>query len=493
MVPGPSQRIPRWLLFASLCALLVAGLAVVASCGGDGAGGVSGVPALEDINVLLIVIDTLGARHLGCYRPELAHSPRIDRLAAGGVRFSQSYTPAPWTEPAVASLFTSRMPSDHEVLYMFDHLGSDHSTLAELMRERGKRTAGVISHFIIGEEYGFAQGFERYAEDPIGKYTAVTSAHVTTLAMAHLDELADEPFFLFVHYFDPHFFYNHHRRYSQTGDYTGRLHPRFARDELRQIRHDLDEKDLAYLVGLYREEIAYTDHQVGRLLDHLEILGITQKTLVVLTADHGEGFMEHGWIGHTRNLYDELLHVPLILSLPGTLAPRVVDVPASLLDIVPTLLALSRQPAEASTWQGISLWPHITSSEAQSAAPPGGTAAAPTPEPRPLYAEVSFVQPADWPAVDEKEKTCFMSCVRVGEAKLIHDLEAGSYELYDLGQDPGEQADPQDAETPELLDLRQRLTAWEQGRVEKWGKNLSAVEDVDPELIERIRALGYVR
>jgi len=473
-IRGSWRSVVAWCLILLVCGS-------VAACGPRQAGETAGLPALEELNVVLIVIDTLGAKHLGCYEPGLSTSPNIDRLARNGALFSKAYTTSPWTEPAVASLFTSLMPSDCEMLFMFDYLDTEHETLAELMRARGKRTASVVSHFLVGARYGFDQGFERRSEEPVGDYTAITSQKVTDLALRRLEWLQEEDFFLFVHYFDPHFFYNHHPQFDRTTGYSGQLETGMARGQLREVRHNLSQTDLDFLVGLYREEIAFVDEQVGRLLRRLEVLGLSENTLVILTADHGEAFMEHDWIGHTRNLYDELLHVPLILSLPGSLEPVTVDAPVSLLDVVPTLLALSHEPETEAGWQGQSLLGHLAGAEAADALD------------RDLFAEVSFMQPADWPAVSDEEKTAFFTTLRADQLKLIHDIKQDRFELYDLAGDPGERNDLAPAGHSALFELQRRLSAWESERVKTWDSNLESMQEADPAVIERIRSLGYLR
>ena len=128
-----------------------------------------------------------------------------------------------------------------------------------------------------------------------------------------LDRAGKRPFFLYVHYFDPHWYYNHHPQFDETSGYTGPLKSGEDIGEIRRLSASFSDADIAYLEGLYREEIAFTDDQIGKLLAHMQELGLADNTLVVLAADHGEEFRNRGWIGHTANLYDNLLHVPLHL------------------------------------------------------------------------------------------------------------------------------------------------------------------------------------
>jgi len=454
----------------------MAAAAVFALFATAGCGRGSGPSASDEINVLLVVIDTAGAEHMGYELPDLGHTPNIDRLARDGVLFTRAYSPAPWTQPAVASLFTSRMPSRHGVLRLFDVLDEEHTTMAEWFEERGFRTAGVISHMLLESRYGYAQGFESWDATPVGGHDAITSHAVTDRAIRWLDRHdRSAPFFLFVHYFDPHFAYWHHPEFRLTGDYRGPVRPGMGIWELREAREQLGPEDLRYLVALYREEIAYTDHHIGRLLDHLRRRQLDGETLVIVTADHGEEFMRHGWIGHTRTLYDELLRVPFVMRLPGGPEGRVVETPVSLLDVLPTLMALAGEPADPAA-EGRSLLPWLG-------------AKAPAPAARELRAEVSFASRPEDPAA-LSQKTAFKTAWLRPDLKLIHDLVEDRFELYDRSTDPEELRDLSGAH-PAEAELRAELLAWERTReargVERPGLQPS------PEELERLRALGYLR
>jgi len=458
------------------CRLLLSAMLLeplLASCGGGGS------PTLPppDLNVVLIVVDTMGARYLGAYTPGLRNSPTIDRLAQEGVLFRRAYTTAPWTQPAVASLFTSRMPSEHGVRHIFHTLDTRHATLAERMKQRGLATAGVISHFVIRDEFGYGQGFDFYDASAVGDHRSITSAKVTDQAIASLDRLADRPFFLFVHYFDPHWYYNHHPDFDETSGYTGDLLPGMDIADLRARRGSLAPADVAYLEGLYREEIAFTDHHLGRLLAHLDRLGLRERTVVIVTSDHGEEFMQHGWIGHTATLYDELLHVPLIVHAPGRFAAREVTAPVSIVDLLPTLADLQGLPPDPD-WAGVSLAPVL-----RGEAPPPA---------RPLLAEVSYISPSGWPSGDGQVKRYYQTALRDGDHKLIHDHVAGAWRFFDLAADPLEQRDLWDEHDPAQRRLVDRLYAWEVDHTAGWAAELREELTIDADAARRLRALGYV-
>ncbi len=430
-------------------------------------------PAGEAPNVLLILVDTLGAQYVGCYGDRQACTPGIDALAAEGKRFERAYAAAPWTKPSVASLFTSRMPSVHGVRQLEDVLPGEATTLAELLQAQGFTTQATISHFLLRAEYGFDQGFGGFDDTSVAGHAGICAQRVTDAALGWLRQHRDGRFFLFAHYFDPHYAYFDHPQFHLTGSYAGPLRSGMPIAEIRARRGQMSPADLEYLRSLYREETAFTDVHVGRLLAGLEELSLARRTLVVFTADHGEEFMEHGWVGHTRSLYDELLRVPLILRLPGRIAPGVVSEPASLLDVLPTvaeLLGLEREPA----WEGRSLVPALDGRPASA---------------RELFAEVSF-RPQSEGDPQAAQKTAYKTALLDPRWKLVHDRISGAYELYDRRSDPGEQRDRWGEDRALDEALRTRLDQWESAHRDSGAAPRRALDEGEQEELEK---LGYGR
>ncbi|MEM8962739.1 MAG: sulfatase [Acidobacteriota bacterium] len=426
-------------------------------------------PPPDTPNVVLVVVDTLGARHVGAWGGE-AETPRIDRLAKTGCRFSRAFAPTPWTQPTIASLFTGRMPHEHGVVRLFDSLDESHVTLAERLADAGYDTAAVVSHHLIGRKYGYGQGFDVY-DDAIGDDNeGITGGAVTDQAIAWLRSRGDDedPYFLFVHYFDPHMPYLDHDDWALTvPGYYGPIRPGMGAWEMRELRGGLDEDDRRQLRALYLEEIAYTDREVGRLLDVVDAMG--EDTMTLFTADHGEELLEHGWIGHTRTLFDELLHVPLVVAKPGKIAPCEIDVPVSVLDLMPTILDVAQAPAERET-TGRSLLPLVEGEELAMVD---------------LFAEVSFTPWSNKP--ERVEKTAFATALIRGDLKIIHDLGAGRWSLYDRGVDPAEQSNLF-GRHPASRELKRDLMQWSADRkLDDSGPRL----EPDTETVERLRALGY--
>lgn len=429
------------------------------------------------LNVLLIVIDTLGAEHVGCSYKGQPTTPHLDRLAKGGVQFRRAYSTAPWTKPAIASIFTGMMPSAHGVRQPLDRLPDDPVVLARRFDELGYYTGAIVSNMLVSAPQGYDQGFDSF-DDSLSLLSEVkiTSSLLTDRALSWLSDDRGEPFFLFLHYFDPHYVYLHHDGFDRTSGYEGPIKPGTGIWKLRKMSSDLSPDDIDYIRGLYHEEVAYTDEQIGRVLDYLDSVGLSKNTFIVVTADHGEEFMQRGWIGHTRTLYEELVHVPLIVSLPGRFQPRVIDTPVSILDIEPTILSVVGASVTEPRWNGISLLPMLSG---QPAPQPG----------RGIISEVSFEpSPNTQQAV---EKAAHKTSLVRGKLKVIHDLPTDSWQVFDLEHDPLEQNDLVGEKRKDGLALIRALEDWEAVRTATAGRQVEQWQPSEEDR-ERMRALGYV-
>jgi arylsulfatase A-like enzyme/4-amino-4-deoxy-L-arabinose transferase-like glycosyltransferase len=402
-------------------------------------------------NLLLIVVDTLRADHLGCYGYARDTSPNIDALAAEGVRFERAYAPASWTKPSMASLLTGLYPSRHGVTDVRHTLPDDATTLATRLSARGYATAAVVSNVQLTdpEGNGMGRGFRRYVEIHAAGYDYVSTPDVTRQAVAALRQLAsgDGPFFLMAHYFDPHANYRRHARVGFAAERAGRLDGTQRIEELQnELLATLSPEEVGFLRDLYDEEIRFTDAGIGRLLAALRELGREQDTLVVFTADHGEEFLDHGWLGHVRSLYEELVRVPLVVRDPGAAdVPRSVATPVSLVSLVPTILARLGAPADARL-DGPSLARVIEE---------GGEPAAEA-----VFAEVAYV-PLVLPF---SKKRTFKQAVIGERFKLIRDLESERLELFDLSRDPDERSDLAQERSDLTGPLAALLDGFQEGR-----------------------------
>ncbi len=307
-------------------------------------------PPPAPLNVLVVLVDTLRADHLELYGHTRDTAPRLRAWAEQAVVFEEAITASPWTLPSVASIFTGLYVSAHEVRDFGDGLATHHVTLAERFRDAGYRTAALMKTGVLVGEAGFEQGFDTWEADP--DFRDSSAQDLTDRALAWLDAEASDPFLLYLHYTDPHYDYIAPEPYYEShaagidSELTGGA---WQIKEIRDGERELLDGDIDRLLALYDGEITYWDSQLGRLLDHLEASGLADQTLVVLTSDHGEQFHEHGNWFHTK-LYQQLLHVPLVVSGPG-LVPRRVPGVVRTVDLAPTLAGrLGLEPV--AWWQG---------------------------------------------------------------------------------------------------------------------------------------------
>jgi len=268
-------------------------------------------------NIILISLDTLRADHLGCYGYHRDTSPNIDRFAEGALLFENCIASSSWTLPAHASLFTGVHPSVHgaEVHPWGPPFAETETTLGELARERGYLTAAYTEGLFVSASMGFAQGVELYSDGKLAEFPLHCAEVTFNDTVQWLETYCGLPFFLFVHTYQIHDPYTPPAHFGEMfdKDYTeaGTVRPRQVRSEKDKIRCE----------ALYDGEIAYTDKVVGDFLGRLEEMQLLQNTTVIVFSDHGEEFWEHGGIEHGVTLYDEVLHVPLIIKLAGENPP----------------------------------------------------------------------------------------------------------------------------------------------------------------------------
>ncbi len=286
-------------------------------------------------NILLITIDTLRADHLSSYGYHLNTSPNIDRLASEGVKFTRAHTTIPLTGPAHLSMFTSRYPQEHGARRNGLAVPDDAKWLflPQILRGHGYRTGAFVSAWPLTSRLTHLdRWFDHFDEDLPRKYQLFNSMRyaedVTPRAIDWLKQNRGERFFLFVHYFDPHSPYKFWKAFANPGPSGNPPAP--VRKHGEEMRRRIVN---------YDSEVGYTDYYVGKLLEALDESGLRESTLVVLTADHGESLGEHGYVGHGRHLYEDIIHVPLIFRWPGRLPEgKIVDSLVSVVDIAPTIM-----------------------------------------------------------------------------------------------------------------------------------------------------------
>jgi len=354
--PGPALGI--------LAAVMAMGAIAASSIGPDalprGKGEIP-APLAQRPNVILVMVDTLRADHLSCYGGPVA-TPNLCRLFEDGGSLYQGFSHASWTKPATASLLTSLLPSTHRAMSKPSTLSPEVEMISEVLKGQGYTTGGVVSNINLADSFGFNQGYDEYyflgpaylagAEESSSKlilYNIVRavwfnlsgggirpsdfyqdSVTVNDVVFEWLDRNSRERFFLFVHYMDPHDPYFRHPYDGYGIARVSNQHP--------------DEALAAEMRALYKGEIEFLDANFGQLLARLEADGIYDETVIALVADHGEEFFEHGGWWHGLTLYEEQIHVPLIIKWARSgegAAPDATEPPARLIDVAPTLAALA--------------------------------------------------------------------------------------------------------------------------------------------------------
>jgi arylsulfatase A-like enzyme len=319
-------------------------------------------------SVVFIVVDTLRSDHLGCYGYPRDTSPAIDRLAASGVTFTSATAQSSWTLPSMVSMMSGR-----HLFSKVPRFPDDTPNLAMMMKKRGFQTAGFVANALVGEKEGFHKGFDTY-EVRKAKTPQWSARDLNNRLLPFMRNELKPPFFLYIHYLDPHFPYEPPENFAAFDDRYDPLTPekrqRFE-DWLKdhpefQDRAEDDVEEMRRLIRRYDGEIRFTDLCVGEVLTVLRNAGLDENTVVVLTSDHGECLWDHlqyekaveqryepgerhlinaFFRDHGYHLFEELIHVPLIVRGPGIEGGRTVDAPVEIVDLIPTLLQLQGESA----------------------------------------------------------------------------------------------------------------------------------------------------
>ena len=387
-------------------------------------------------NIVLISIDTLRPDHLGCYGYARPTSPNIDAIAAQGALFEQHISSAPWTLPAQAAMFTSVPDSVHGVVDAVKfRLSEDFETLPESFQTAGYSTAGFFAGPYLHPAFGLGQGFDRYVDcvqtvpegqvdadnewsmrDPVlrASHHGVTNDKVYAEWQRFFTEAAEEaePFFAFVHLWDVHFDFTPPPPYDTLfdPDYDG---PFTGRDFFYDpaINAAIPARDKEHIIALYDGEIAWTDEIVGRIRHDLGTAGLLENTVFVITADHGTELFDHGGKGHRTTLYDEQIHIPLIVHFPGVVQPARFAGQTRMIDLGPTLRDLAGLPA-VSTTMGETLGPFLRGEQSTGLG-------------RPAVSELMSVGRN-------------LRSLRTADGKFVVNHDNGGSAWFDLSTDPGE-------------------------------------------------------
>ena len=418
-------------------------------------------------NFVVVSCDTLRADRLGCYGYDAPTSPEIDRFAARSQVFTRAYSHSTWTLPSHMTMLTSLRPSSHGVGEE-RALGPAARTLAMAFREGGYDTLALVDDVVwLAPRYGFDRGFDIYVRS--GGSARAKVRHVSLL----LDEVGQRPFFLFAHFYDAHSDFRRlpydsapEDRERFAGWYRGSFNGcdgegRCASEFLGRVvegAETLGDEEIRYVSDLYDAGVRTLDRHLGQLFRDLEERGLLESTVVVVTADHGEQFLEHGSVLHGAH-YEECVRVPLLIRTPETAGART-EVLAGLLDVMPTVLELAG--LDSPGMEGRSLLPWL----ADGAGPPGG--------------EVIFTETAS-----------HLQGMRTREWSLVRG--PGGWRVYDALRDPRQERDLAGDPPEELPALLDRVRREEQLLVERAGAAGSAPSPAGLSADERarLRQLGY--
>ena len=456
---------PRCLALAVLASAAWIGLSV--GCGG--------ADATRPRHVVMISIDTLRADHLGCYGNEVVRTPHMDHLADDGVLFENHMSSCPTTLNSHTSLMTGTYGHTHGAARNGFLVPEENTMLAELMQERGYRTAGFIGAFPLHARFQFAQGFDRY-DQIMG---ARSGEEVNGKVLRWLDQHESEPFFLFVHYWDAHYPYTPPPPYDRMYR-DDELDLKGSMDEIEGVRVALRESDpdagqkSDVLRAAYAGGVTYADVHVGALLEALKAKGLYDDALIVLTSDHGEAMDEHSeYWDHGQTIYETSIHVPLIVKLPqnqraGTRSERLL----CNVDVMPTILDCTGIPTPPAV-EGVSFAAVLEGRSLES--------------PTAMFAE------ATKPHTEAHEAGSWVNqlkcqAIRAGRWKLTHRPMSGQTELFDLEADQGEETDLMNDPSPEnsrrAKVLLAALLAWS-------AQEGTGEEDMSEESLQALRELGY--
>ena len=407
-------------------------------------------------SILFISVDTLRADHLSSYGYGRPTSPNIDRLASEGALFRNAISQAPWTLPSLASLFTSTYPFEHRAgrrlqageatqsTSFYSRLSDDKVTLAELLKQAGYSTQAFVANLYLENRFGLGQGYDSNI------HSSEAAEPLTDRAIAWLESNREKPFFLYVHYMDPHKPYRAPRHFNT------------------KVRNPANNRVL-----LYDAEIAYTDHHIGRLLEAFDTPRVARARMIVFVADHGENHFDHGYNGHGLTLYDEEVRVPLVMVYRGVIPQTLIDTQVSLLDVLPTILEYLKRPPLRDI-RGRSLRPLIDRVESEA---------------RPVFSDSVEVAYGDNLSFPTEEKYA----VR-GEFKYIFAPGTGTRELYHLSVDPGETTNLAGRDPARVEVLHGQLLCYieEKRRFDQRAMDGKNAVPLDAAAMEELRALGYV-
>lgn len=428
-------------------------------------------------NIILILVDTLRADHLGSYGYSRDTSPNIDKLAQNGVIFTNAYSNAPWTKPSVASIFSSLYPNVHKAINTGNVLPEGVLTIAEIMKNEGYYTAFLNSgNPTIGRKFNFHQGFDHYSH-PI-RVDLENAKVLTDKLLPLITKLQKKKFFIYLHYMDTHVPYNKNK-YNNLFINTDNKHG-FGPGEVDSWKvraltssDKLSNADKDYLIALYDGQIRFVDSNIKKIIRALKDKNILEDTLVILTSDHGEEFWEHDNYEHGHTLYNELLHVPLIIYGSHKVKPGEVKERIRLIDLFPTILEMANIDDNMLMVQGKSIFKTLSDNKSK----------------LPVFSMGTFFGDEKYSLIEGNNKIILNTGNEENKNKLEGKRSKDFIELYDSDEDPFEKNNLSDSESDVIAQLQEKLYKFK--NAESPFENFEI--EIDEELKERLKSLGYLQ
>ncbi|MCP4606657.1 MAG: sulfatase [Proteobacteria bacterium] len=464
----------------------------------------------DAVNIVLVVVDTERADMTSPYGEALQTTPFKSELAKDGITFTNAFSPASWTVPAMVSMFTGLYPREHgivdgtvsnfnkRVISGQQVVPEEAVTLPERLKDLGYTTFGVNTNYHLNPKFGFSQGFDYFLGDGF---------HLLPFPILAVNSLAKKvhsapKYFIWLHYFDPHFPYKPHppwfgewndSKFNSYEDLTAEIMVQYYRKKEKlpsnapldighvEALHTMSKQMAStltflsyglYYLGVeqnhdyvrflrtaYKSELRATDEAIK---DAFSTLDVDEQSIVIITSDHGEEIFDRRWCGHRHSVYQELIRIPLIIRLPKNKhAGKVIDTPVSLLDIVPTVLDLIGEPIPEGL-SGVSLVPLIERGELSS---------------RELIAETTYI---------ENEIRALLDF----PWKYIYNFSQKRGSLFNLSSDPGERNDLTEVDPKRAAQMHRRLFEWTKRTEPRW--TVRETTPLNPKELKQLRAMGYV-
>lgn len=436
----------------------------------------------REYDVVVVLLDAAAAGHFSFLGYDRDTTPNLARVADEAIVFENAVAQASATPLSVLSLFTSRYPLLEHAPQVQGEIGpvlpADVPALAGLLAERYASRVGVSANSWISGQFGYGSDFttfhevfgQRGSDEKPG-----TAERVSDVFLQWLEEHSGEPYLAYVHYYEPHAPYTPPPPYDSRFDAEAHGHADGTKTSLKPWRARRPPEMVARAItALYDGNLAYADAQVERVVQKLKELGRWDRTIFVVLSDHGEAFWQHGTRGHGLQCYEEFIHVPLMIRIPDlTDRPLRVKTPVELIDLLPTLLDLAQIDASWAGLRGRSLVPLLLEGDAAVTGV------------RAVYSR-------------NHELASLELAMRKGSHKMIQQVATAHIELFDLAADPGEAVNLFLADQPGTADwnvareMAIELQGWIDDAKESWKTMVAAPDSLDPALIERLKAMGYL-